>query len=158
MICQVSIATWKELQTEEEIERGPLAGNVAGIADGPVGGILNGAVALDVTDGLVTAVLDGPVVFDVADRPVGCILHRAVILDVANRAVGTVLDGAVALDMAHGPVAFVLDRAVTLDVADGSVGSVHDLLCMRLCPCQKEREGSHQKEGKLVLHVDKDSE
>lgn len=41
------------VRAEEEIEGGPLGGNVLGVTDGAIRGVLNGAVALDVTDGAV---------------------------------------------------------------------------------------------------------
>ncbi len=41
------------VRAEEEIEGGPLGGDVLGVADGAVRGVLDGAVALDVTDGAV---------------------------------------------------------------------------------------------------------
>ena len=124
---------WSEMsEIEKEEERGPLARNVPGVADGAVAFILDGAVAFDVADGLVAAVLDRAVALDVSDGSVGGVLHRAVTLQVADGLVGAVLDGTVAFDMANGAVAFVLDSAVALDVTDGPVGTVHDLLGLRL--------------------------
>ena len=82
----------EKLQLEKEIEGRPCTRDVAGVADGPVGGVLHGAVLFDVADGPVAAVLDRTVVLDVAHRPVGMVLDGPVALDVADRPVRTVHD------------------------------------------------------------------
>ena len=59
-----------ESLAKEEIERRPLEGDAAGVADGAVGGVLDRAVRFDVADGTVAAVLDGSVGLDMRDGAV----------------------------------------------------------------------------------------
>ena len=79
------------------------------MADDSVGGVLDGAIVLDVAQGVVAAVLDGAVVFQAGYDSVRCVLDGAVGLDVACDAVGGVLDGAIVLDVGHYRVARALD-------------------------------------------------
>jgi hypothetical protein len=113
---------------KKEIECGPLHGDTVGMPDGPVVGILNRPVALDMTDSPVIGILYGPIILDMSDRPVTIVLDCAIAFQMTDRSVVAVLDGSVRLDVPDGAVITVLYGPVGLDMGDGLVAAVFNTL------------------------------
>ena len=138
---------------EKEIPGGPFYRDAVGVADNPVGSVLDETVLPDMADDPVGGILHRAVFLDVADDPVGGVLHEAVVLQVAHDPEFLVLDHAVGLDMADDPERGVLDRPVGFDMGNGPVSGIRDALrgCSGTGKEKAEEEKAQLHAGKLRL-------
>lgn len=136
--------------SEEKIPRRPSHGDIRGVADGSVVGILNGTVGLDVADSAVATVLDCSIFFDMPDGGVIGVLYGPVSFQMADRPVVRILHCSVRLDVADNAIRCILNSTVGFDMCNRLVTAVGDAL--GVSHTAKQEAQRHQEYETMAMH------